>query len=341
MQKIAEITKVLSALNPQGHPARLALLNYLNALPMSTAPFDAEILQNFIAYCLDYPHWQQNKSELAREIRSVLSLLREQGALDLGISNVRLPDQLQIIDIQNDADFTDALQVYLRATLGDLDFRLIPDQKKVFALILRKDRSLEVRKYDRKFLIQNGQLEPLRQDLCLHYRPDLELCERSLQNIEIAPFVSVHFRGPMEQVSGVAVRGYLCQKSWEFRDQPLQSFPKLFLSLKHIEQLFISRESDAFYQGMVSEIEKSLTLLRLRDATGAMQATQTLLQAQTCLEAVFTGDKLLGLLVRDLERQLAEYGPIETIRPIPNAKERVKTWEATNNPRNQEFELTN
>lgn len=341
MQKISEITKVLSGLNPQGHPARLALLNYLNTVPMGNVPFDASVLQGFVAYCLDYPHWQQNKSELAREIRSILFLLGEQGTLDLTLSDMKLPDQIQVLEIQNDADFMDALQVYLRATMKNVEFRLVADQKKAFALILHKDRTFEVRKYDRKFIIQNGQLEPLRQDLTLHYRADLELCEKSLQCIEVAPFVSVYFRGSVDQASGVAVRGFLCQKNWEFREQPLQSFPKLFLSLKHIEQFFISRESDAFYQGLVAEIEQSLTLLRLKDQTGAMQATQVLLQAQTCFESVFTGDKLLGLLVRDLERQLAEYGPIETIRPIPIAKERVKTWEAKNNLQSQEYDLIN
>jgi hypothetical protein len=186
------------------------------------------------------------------------------------------------------------------------------------AIILKKDLCVEVYRFDRRFTVEHGHLRPLRNDLVLRYTEDMELDPLCQHRLEIAPFVHLYFGCLNGVFTGKVLRGYLCQKHQDFHSERFENQPRILMALKRIEQCFVNRNSDPFYQGLIQRVEKVLTQTRLRDPEGLSQATQTLLEAQTYLETVFMDDKLLSLLVRELELTLAQIGPL-------NSKE-VRSW---------------
>jgi hypothetical protein len=311
MVLVSEIIKALSAKNPQAAPARLAFFNFLNYGCNPEDSFGEETLELFYSFCSDYTHWQQFREELCNEVRSQLKILTNDFQTDLTFQGYKHFDQLQVIELQQPSDFSDALQGYLKNSLDKADqYRLIADGKKMTAVILKKDLSVEVHRYDRRFTIEHGQLRPLRKDLVLKYTEALELDPLYQQRLEIAPFVHLYFEGLNGSISGTVLRGYLCQKHQEFRSEKIENQPKILMALKRLEQTFINRQSDPFYQALTQRVEKVLTQTRLRDPEGLAQATNALLEAQTYLESVFVDDKLLSLLVRELELTLAQIGPL-------------------------------
>jgi hypothetical protein len=300
MLKVGTLIKYLSENNPQETPARLTFFNYLLHLTDAAALLTSELVETFFASCLDYTHWQQNRLQLGNEIQQLL-----QEAVDL--AQVKWPQDTQVVDLENIKDLTDALQFYLNATHKKGEkYRLIPESdKKMLAIVLMPDQSLCVRSFDSKMLIRHGQLEPLKKDLCLYYTPDLDLDPEQIQKLEIAPFVTAQFQVSSDMIKGCLVKGYVNQKFFDLNGPGLSAYPKLFYAIKRLEQHFINRETDSFYQEMVSGLERVNEMAKLGDPEAVQESMDVMARAQNALEYVFTGDKLLNLLIRDLQHTLA------------------------------------
>ncbi len=300
MLKVGTLIKYLSENNPQETPARLTFFNYLLHLTDAGSALTAENVENFFASCLDFTHWQQNRLQLGNEIQQIL-----QESIDL--SEVHWPQDTQVVDLENPKDMTDALQFYLNSVHNKGEkYRLIPEsEKKMLAIILMPDKSLCVRSFDSKMIIRHGQLEPLKKDLCLYYTADLELDSEQIQKMEIAPFVTARFQASADRIEGSLVKGYTQQKFFDLKGPGLSAYPKLFYALKRLEQHFINRETDSFYQEMISALERVNEMVKLGDPEAMQESMDVMARAQNALEYVFAGDKLLNLLIRDLQHTLA------------------------------------
>ncbi len=300
MLKVGDLIKHLSD-NPQSSPVQATLLNYFLHLTDEDDLITSELLESFFATCLDYAHWQQNRASLGQEIRELL-----EGHLDF--STVKWPENMQVIELENLSDLTDAIQVYLNSICkkGEKYRLIIEPDKKILAIILNADQSVTVRSFDKKMMIRHGHLEPMKKDFALHYTSDLELDPVQIQKLEIAPFVTAQFQAGAERLKGALVRGYTCQKFFDLDSENIASYPKLFFAIKRVEKNFINRQTDPYYQQVVSALEKTIEYVRLGDEEAIEGSMDILAQAQNALEYVFTGDKLLSLLIRDLQHTLSQ-----------------------------------
>lgn len=309
MLKVSTLIKYLNENNQSLTALKPIEQTFLNYLTYHLEPFSivtSDTLDNFFRLCLEYPHWQQNRALLGQEIREFFQGQNSEQALLEDLDQVKWPENTQVIEIENKADLTDAIQGYLNSIYKKGEkYRLVVDQDKIFALILKPDFSVSVQFFDRKMVIHHGHLEPLRKDLCLHYTKDLELDSEKLQKIEVAPYAVAQFRAENGLLSGCLIRGYTLQKTFEFKDSPMESFPKLFYSLKRAEQHFLSRESDPFYQQLLQSLESAIQALNESQMDSIQLATDTMAKTQNALEFVFTGDRVLSLLLRDLQHTLA------------------------------------
>ncbi len=213
------------------------------------------------------------------------------------LSSVRFPQNVQLIEIEHFHDLTDAVSTYAKTLCGEKDkFRVIPDQnKRVIVILLREDKSLEVRSFDRKFTLRNGTLEPLRKDLVLYYSPELELSSEHTHKIEVAPYITAQFRIQDDKVTGSLLRGYVFQKLQEMKNAPLQEQTRLLFPIKRLEQFFVDRRSDPYYQDLVSQLERTCALVQQGDSDALKWSSVTLNKAETALDNVFMGDKLMTL----------------------------------------------
>lgn len=321
MLKVGALIKYLSENNPQATPARLTFYHYLSNLAEPDTEITTEMLEEFFATCLDYAHWQQNRGQLSQEIREFL-----QDHFDFG--GIKWPEDTQVVEIEHGSDLTDALQAYLNTIYmkGEKYRLVVTADKKVMAIVLNPDHSICVRFFDRKMMIRHGQLEPLKKNLALYYTPDLELDPTFTQRIEIAPFVTAQFQIGEEGLDGSLVRGYLCQKFFVLRGENIASYPKLFYTVKKVEQSFINRQTDPYYQQNVSALERTIENVRLGDSEAIQSSMDILAQAQNAIEYVFTGDKLLNLLVRDLQHTLAQRQSAENSRVVRTPRKVEESW---------------
>lgn len=300
MLKVGHLIKHLSENNPQANPARLTFLNFLSSLADEESLVTTELLESFFSNCMDYAHWLQNRTQLSQEIRELLT-----DHLDL--TGLKWPEEMQIIELDQLSDLTDALQLFLNSIYkkGEKYRLIIEPDKKILAIVLNPDQSITVRSFDRKMMIRHGQLEPLKKDFALYYTPDLELDPNRVQQMEIAPFVIAQFQTGQDAVTGSLVRGYLCQKFFDLKGENIAAYPKLFYAIKRLEKNFINRQTDPFYQQTISALEKTIENVRLGDEDAIESSMDVLAQAQNALEYVFGGDKLLSLLIRDLQHTLS------------------------------------
>lgn len=321
MLKVAPLLKFLSDLNPQNTPARLAFFNWLRGFANPEEPLSKEMLERFFWDCMDYPHWAANKTQLGHEVRFLIDNFNSFFQQKFDVSGLRFPETLQVIEIENNQDMVDTLTCHLNQIIGPEDkFRLLPDQNKKFvAIVLREDRGLEVRSYDRKFTLRGGILEPLRPDLAVFYTPNLELSPKHLHKIEIAPYITARFTVEGGRVRGSALRGFMFQKLIEMKGETLGEHPRLQLPLRRLEQFFIDRRSDKDYQDLVQKLERTRALVQAGDREARRWAGTILTQAETAAEQIYTGDRLLTLLTRDLRHTLSMEGTEECLNLTPIA----------------------
>jgi hypothetical protein len=304
--QIGQLLKYLTVLNPQGSPIRLALYNYLNSLYRADQNLTPEVLNEFFCHALEYPHWQQERVSLGQTTHGLLQGLSQQFSSSeslLDFAEILWPQNLQLIEVESFHDFSEAIHSYLSEIYCHGEkFRLISEQqKKITAVVLFPEGQLRVRTFDRKMTIRNGQLQPLRRDLSLAYTSNLELSEAVEHKLDLGPYTTAQFEVIDGEVIGAAVHGYLFQKFMDFRGGALRDHLKLFYAVKRQEQSFIDRRTDSFYLELMKSIEHTSNLLKMGDPRGVEQAPSVLAHAEASLEQVFVSDKLLGLLVRDLQ----------------------------------------
>lgn len=302
MLKVGQLIKFVAGLNPQNTPAKLSFYNFLRGFPNPEEALTPELIEQFFVYCMDYPHWAANKNQLGNEVQYLLENFNSFYQQNFDLGKIRFPQTMQLLDIERPSDLEDVLSIYLKRQCAENDkFRLINDQnKRVIAVVLHEDKSISVRIFDKKFTIREGHLEPLRADLALYYTPNLELSPDHKQKIEVAPYIVSEFRVKNDRVHGSLLRGYVYQKLLEFKGESLKEQTRLLYPIKRIEQFFIDRRTDPYYQDMISQLERTLALIQQGDREALTWSSMILNQAETALENVFTGDKLLTLLVRDL-----------------------------------------
>ncbi|ODS51081.1 MAG: hypothetical protein ABS42_00305, partial [Bdellovibrio sp. SCN 50-8] len=308
MATVGDFLKFLNAPQNQLSPVALTYKNYFQYLYDPQEELEIDALQSFIDSALTYPHWQQNRKDLHEDGLALLtSFLGASQAANLA-QTIDWPQDMQIFEIEKAKTALEVLNNYwsFRLKHEGAKFRLVEgDEKTYLAIILHSDNRLTVRQYDNRFVIRNGHIEPLRRDLMLVYNDNLELDPTIMQKFEISPFTVARFYREENSVHGSAVRGYVFQHLQNFHGQVLENLPRLFFSLKRIEQNFIRRDTDPYYIQMVESLERLLHWMRLGEPVKPAQLHESLLKAQTALEEVFHGDKMLTLLLRDLEHLTA------------------------------------
>jgi len=292
--------------NPQSDVG-MALLNYIQAFQHPEEIWHPKIISDFFLECLIYPHWQQNCKSLRDETQKLLAEVQHESRMDLKLEHIQWVTEYQVIEILNSADWHELILNHLKARQvkdSQVKIRLCQDSQFIYGLILNTQTGqLEVRMYDNRFTIQRGVLVPLRETYNLVYDAHLNLLEGQPFFIELGPFIRGRFqiRGGLFDYS--ATRGFLFQRFQAVSRTPIESIPRLFYPLKRIENLFLKKDSNPFYVGLIQELERMVHQLRLREPLSSKDTMDLLVRAKNSLEYVFHEDKLLTLLIKELEEK--------------------------------------
>ena len=295
-----------------------AWINWLSAFCDPSDLLAPELVNGFFQDCLQFPHWQQNCKSLGDQIQRILENQCLQWDEIFEFQSVVWPQDLQWIEIRKTQDWLDVLQNHLRSEPGlknETGLRFLHDSQlqKILALQLMGDGGISLREFNRQFFISEGVLQPLRSDLQISFDSRLNLKENIPHKIDCGPFMTARFTieslTPRSVVYGCLTRGFDFANYQDLDGVPLETNPKLFYTLKRLEQHFLKRETNPFYTSVINSVEHCLRLLELKDETARNQAPQILSLAQNAVDYVFTEDKLLHLLIRDLQHTMSAKYP--------------------------------
>jgi hypothetical protein len=311
MLKVGQLLKFVSETNPQNTPTRLCFYNFVKGLGNPEDPLSRDLIEMFFNYALDYAHWATNKNQLGNEVRYLLQNFNSYYQQKFETKDIRFPQQMQIIEIEGTQDQIDAAGCYVATLCGPDDkYKIINDQnRRLVSVILRADKSIEVHVFDKKFTVRGGLLEPLRKNQILYYTAELELSPKHLHRLDVAPYLTAQFSVKEGKVSGVLLRGYLFQKLQDFKFEKLTDLARLHFAVKRLEQFFVDRRTDSYYQELVHQLERTQALVQQGDPEASQWSSVILGQAETALEHIYTNDKLLSLLVRDLKHTVQGSSP--------------------------------
>lgn len=306
--KISHLLKYIADLNPQNTPARLSFYNFLRHFQFHKDDLTPHVLNAFFSHALEYPHWETNKSSLGKEVQLLMESFVRFSKMDFDFARVHFPQNIQLVEIQSFSNLLEVTHTYARSMLLEDDkFRIVPDQgRKVILVVLKPDESVDISVFDKKFVIRDGQLQPLRTDLKLSYNANLELKEGVIHCLEVAPYLMAQFTMVDGCPQGSLLRGYVFQKYHELTGLILEEQTKVLFPLKRLEQLFIDKQSDPFYLNLMDQMNSAPTRLKSGDLASEKMARRTLEKAELALKEIFMGDKVLSKLIKDLQQLLQQ-----------------------------------
>lgn len=313
MTTVTDLAQHLLRLDPQKNVARLALYHFLKNQRNLETPFTAEVLEEFYRRALYFQYWQSQKAELSKTVQQ--DLISYPGPIGFDLDQVTHAGEMQIVAIEQFKDLQAIVEKYLQQqkTAGE-KFRLVRlSEQRIMALHLSAKGDLKVLVFPQLCVIRQGTLIPLAPLTRLYYNAALELEPQREQMLEVSEMVTAHFRLAGQSCDGHFLRGYAFQRAEVFNDLITQA-QELFFALKSTERHFINPQSDPFYQELVSVLEHGTHVLKSRHPEALTVATNALKRGRLALKSIFPNDKLLLLLVTNLEFLLNSKSPSQGSR---------------------------
>lgn len=307
MAHVTALAQHIISLEPDKDAARLCFYHYLKNLCEPAEPVNSDLLNRFFCRALTFAHWQENKAQLFQEVSAILQHYCDTHQVQLPLAEVFSPEQIQVVPVETLRTLELVIGRYMERTMSPYDqVRILPEGgEKIVTLVLQGDRSLRVTVYPKVLAIREGELVPLTQDFTLFYSPDLTLHPMMVHQLEIGPHTAARFRMNSEGVKGNIVRGYTFQKYNAMDGGNLHRYPILFYPLKRLEQFFVNRKSDPMYIELTGLLEKALELMNTNHPEAGKFAAAALERGRLALEHIFPDDKLVRLLINNLEKTLA------------------------------------
>ena len=310
------VEEIERQVNPSGE-SWLAFAHYMRAFH-GGEPWRIRFVHEWLGECLLFPHWRQNRILLLKEIREYLMWIQNKMGWDLFLENFPWQASFQVVKVENPEDQQLLINKFVSKVYPAETYRVRIQsgvhRPWVVQILHLKTRELTQRLFDDQFLLDEGDLLPLRQNDQLQWGSDLELKENVIHSLELGSFIRHRFIQKKGLFDVVSVRGYLFAPYKEWKNESLLVHPKLFYAIKHYESLFLHKETNPFYVTLVRELERTGLALRRKDAVSMTELTDLLVRAKSSLEIVFPGDKLLSLLLEQLETysQLSE-NPLDQV----------------------------
>jgi len=307
MAHVTALAQHILALEPDKDAARLCFYHFLKNLCEPAEPVNSDLVNRFYFRALSFAHWQTHKEHLFGEVGAILQHFQDTHRIQLSLDYAMRTEDAQVVPLENLRNLELIVDSQLRKTLAPFDqYRVLHEgTERVIMIVLQGDRALRVTVYPKVALIRHGELLPLASELTVHYSADLSLHPSLIHTIEISPHTSARFRATPEGIFGTMVRGYTFQRFADLDGGSLHKYPMLFYPLKRLEQFFVNRKSDPMYIELTNLLEKSLELMNSRHPDAVKFAEAALERGRLALEHIFPDDKLVRLLIINLEKTLA------------------------------------
>lgn len=303
---------------PKVDAARLAFYHFLKNMCEPGEPLSTATLDRFFRRAMTHAHWVENKTALFNEVANCLQHFSNQNSEPIPLPPFATAAELQIIRAESFRTVERVVEDWIQTQQGPTDQVKIlrdhanpsrPDSDdRLIVCKLNLDRALSVYTFDRFLALREGRLEPLIDDMVIHYTTELAIDSHRFSQIEIAPHTIARFKNDSTVatpgIRGLAVRGFTFQKSASFDGGDLHRHALLFYPLKRIEQFFVNRQTDPLYIELTGLLEKASDLLSQKHPESVRFAEAAMERGRLAFDQVFVDDRLLRLLLENLERAL-------------------------------------
>lgn len=300
---VTHLAQYLLRLDPQKNVARLSFYHYLKNMCDIQGPFIPGVLEDFYSHALTFQYWQTHYKALSEVVSSDLEAYFKENSVEWELNSVSRPDQTQIVHLERLEDLDQVIHLELEPQMKNGDrLRVMKlSENRMMAIWLTHSGLVRVRVYGTTVVIKNGILTPLAPFTSLDYNSQLELQPKAYQLLETSMMTIARFRTSEDGCHGQMIRGYSFQKCDTIQSPSVARNPELFYTLKKIERHYVKKESDPFYQELVSMLEKAHQLLNSRQIEGPKMGEAVLQRARMALKNIFPNDKLLLILVTNVE----------------------------------------
>lgn len=302
------------------------IYNYLKHFCAEDQALSIPLFKDFYRKALLFPHWQSHRALLSKKLTKELKHFSQfYHSLNFDPEELNSQVKWQLISLQNEQDMLKMARTYLQNKAESASaFRvLLLDKYKALGLCLSKTGDLNVSTFGPLAIIEQGQLEPLSTLCKLYYSPDYELKTEPHQVVEDGHSNFIRFKARGHMVEGVYVQGFCFQEFERIRPQHISKIPALFYPLKQLESLFIQANSDPHYKQLIQDLHKHYRQILLSPLDISAETKQVALKAKTALKKLYPQDRLLFLLVSNIDFYLSklDYNH-QALKPPPLPKEK-------------------
>lgn len=210
----------------------------------------------------------------------------------------------QIINIDSEQEFFSALEAWY-AKNGSVRILPFQDRRYALALKLKQDGCLEVFIHSSVFVIEKGTLTPLPPLTRLFYTPEFDLDTSRTHYIYHPPRVLFKVKFFNEtNLEVYKMKFPSCVKTETLHIKKLEDHPELYSQLKMAENHFIKPKSDFSYQKLIQSLQNCYQLLLVNHPQAIQEAQTGLKEARQALKNYYSNDRLLFLLITNIEYHL-------------------------------------
>lgn len=310
MASVTQLAQFLLKLNPQNSVARLSFYHWVKNFLDLQLDLQPKMIEQFYDHALQIPYWQNSQKELAETVQNDLITFAHNHPLGFELNDIRHANTWQTLELQQGQDFYQVLRDHGPGKMEESKRKylaLSPTQ--ILQIHVLDNGGLDVCVYSNRVKVDGSRLKPLSPLTRLHYNSALELVPGQTQLLQTSHLTWARFQMDDGACHGLLFKGYTFQKADAFMGKVMSQYPELYYALKRLERHFIDLKSDPLYQELVALLEKANAMAASPHPEATRLAETALQKGQLALKNIFPNDKLLTLLVTNLEYRITDGRP--------------------------------
>ncbi len=304
---VKNFAQQLVALEPGKDAARLALLNYLINFYEPNMFISRQIFESFFLQAMGFEFWRQNWQHLTEQVQSSVAQMAKKNRSYAVILDWLNGEQMQPVIVSNQKNLNQLIYKHLEKDLDSAaQFKILKaSDDYTLAVIFDSAQNLTVRLFSSVFVLSNAELVPASDQFRIAYDSQLNLKEKFYQHIPVGPHTSARFSLTERGIVGRVLRGYTFAKFEDLNGGAFSQYANSFFAFKKFESLYINLKTDPFYNDVVSSLEQATDSLNRGEPGSQYRAEGILQRAKLAVDRIFSDDKMLQLLISNLEKTLS------------------------------------
>lgn len=289
----------------------VSLYNAFRSLNHKDRPLTEEDIKAVFKQILLFPHWRTKLPEISNYFERYFNSFSKQEGIQVHVPKL---EDIQLIKINKDINLEAFLKNYYQCLFPESRVHCSSFGKAAkVVVVLHPNKALDVYQCSDEISMIEGELSPLMDQFVLHYTPELRLDKDRRHRLLMKPFRQVQLAFQMDRWQVQETQGYSMKILLPKEISSIEELPDLFYHIKSMESRFIHKSSDPLYLSLTRDLESCIEKLAENPDIYKEKAVQTYQKARNAFENIFSDDRLLHLLLKELAMMIAS--------------DRAKTWD--------------